>query len=55
MAETICYLIENPDVCLKMGQDGKNEVNNILWDEAAEKIRKVYTSTLSEYLESISL
>jgi glycogen synthase len=55
MAETICYLIENPDVSLKMGQDGKNEVNNILWDEAAEKIRKVYTSTLSEYLESISL
>ena len=52
MAETINYLIENPDICQKMGQDGKQEVNFILWDEAAEKIRKVYSSVLSEYLSA---
>lgn len=49
MSETINYLIENPDVCLKMGKDGKEEVNNILWDEAAEKIRAVYNSVLAEF------
>jgi len=52
MAETINYLIENPEICIKMGQDGRNEVNNILWDEAAEKIRKVYNSVIAEYLKS---
>lgn len=52
MSETINYLIENPELCQKMGQDGKNEVNFILWDEAADKIRKVYNSVLSEYLSA---
>ncbi|HOD18393.1 MAG TPA: glycosyltransferase [Candidatus Cloacimonadota bacterium] len=54
MADTICYLIEHPDVCKKMGEESKKEVNHILWDEAAEKIRKVYTSVLTEYLSSPS-
>lgn len=52
MAETINYLIENPELCKHMGLDGKKEVNNILWDEAAEKIRKVYNSVLSDYLST---
>jgi len=54
MAETINYLIENPEICQKIGQEGKQEVNHILWDEAAEKIRKVYSSVLSEYLSATS-
>jgi len=54
MAETINYLIENPEICQKMGHEGKKEVNHILWDKAAEKIRKVYSSVLSEYLSVTS-
>lgn len=50
MADTINYLIENPETCIQMGKDGMKEVNHILWDEAAEKIRKVYSSLLKEYL-----
>lgn len=52
MAETINYLIENPDKCKKMGIDGMHEVNHIHWAEAAEKIRKIYSSTLSEFIKS---
>jgi hypothetical protein len=29
-----------------------NEVNLILWDEAAEKIRQVYVNVLKEYLSA---
>jgi glycosyltransferase involved in cell wall biosynthesis len=50
MADTINYLIENPELCVKMGHDGMKEVNLILWDEAAEKIRQVYVNVLKEYL-----
>jgi len=52
MADTINYLIENPEACIKMGIDGMKEVNLILWDEAAEKIRLVYSSTITEYLRN---
>jgi len=54
MAETICYLINNPDVCNKMGINSKEEVNHILWDEAANKIRNVYANVISEYLSGNS-
>lgn len=49
MADTICYLIDNPEACKKIGIDGQQEVNLILWDEAAEKIKAVYTSMFIEY------
>ena len=52
MADTICYLLDNPEICNKIGLDGKNEVHKIMWDEAAEKIRNVYKSVLAEYLTS---
>lgn len=52
MAETINYLIENPDVCIKIGQEGRDEVNNILWDQAAQKIRESYATVLKEFLLS---
>ncbi|HNU54658.1 MAG TPA: glycosyltransferase [Candidatus Syntrophosphaera sp.] len=54
MANTVNHLIENPDKCSKMGMDGMREVNQIHWKEAAEKIRLVYSSTLSEYIKSNS-
>lgn len=54
MAETINHLIENPEKCRKMGTDGMHEVNQIHWNEAAEKIRKIYSSTLSEYIKASS-
>jgi glycogen synthase len=55
MVDTISYLIENPIECKKMGQNGKDEVNRILWDEAAEKIRLIYNNVLSEYLSAMSV
>lgn len=48
--ETINHLIENPDKCVKIGIDGMHEVNRIQWDEAAEKIRLLYSNTLAEYI-----
>jgi glycogen(starch) synthase len=54
MTDTITYLIENPEICQKIGLDGKREVNSILWDEAAEKIVKIYYSVLQEHLNTIN-
>ncbi|HOA29556.1 MAG TPA: glycosyltransferase [Candidatus Cloacimonadota bacterium] len=48
--ETINHLIENPEKCVKIGIDGMHEVNRIQWDEAAEKIRLLYSNTLAEYI-----
>ncbi|MDD3536491.1 MAG: glycosyltransferase family 4 protein [Candidatus Cloacimonetes bacterium] len=48
--ETINHLIENPDKCIKMGIDGMHEVNLIQWDEAAAKLRQLYSATLSEHI-----
>lgn len=50
MADTINHLIENPEACIKMGLDGKNEVNRIQWQESAELIRKHYSALLAQYL-----
>lgn len=52
MADTINHLIENPEKCHKIGIDGMREVNQIHWNEAAEKIRKIYSSTLAEYIKN---
>lgn len=52
MADTVNYLIEHPDKCQKMGLDGMHEVNKIHWNEAAEKIRVVYSEMLSEFIKS---
>jgi len=49
MADTINHLIENPQICKKMGIDGMREVNRIHWTEAAEKIRKIYSQELAEF------
>lgn len=48
--ETINHLIENPDKCVKMGIEGMHEVDAIQWDEAAEKIRLLYSATLADYI-----
>ncbi|HNZ32844.1 MAG TPA: glycosyltransferase family 4 protein [Candidatus Cloacimonas sp.] len=50
-AETINHLIENPEECRKIGIEGMKEVQRIQWDEAAEKIRQLYATTLSEFSE----
>ncbi|MDZ4121587.1 MAG: glycosyltransferase, partial [Candidatus Cloacimonadaceae bacterium] len=51
MADTINHLIENPDVCDRIGKEGTLEVNRIEWDEAAHKIRLVYASVVSEFMK----
>ena len=48
--ETINHLIENPEKSMKMGIDGMHEVNRIQWDDAAIKIRQLYSTTLAEYI-----
>jgi glycosyltransferase involved in cell wall biosynthesis len=53
-ADTINHLIENPDKRKKMGIEGMHEVNRIQWDEAAEKIRHLYSTTLAEYIRRLS-
>jgi glycosyltransferase involved in cell wall biosynthesis len=50
--ETINHLIEHQDYRAKMGIEGMREVNKIQWDEAAEKIRQIYTSTLADYIRN---
>lgn len=52
MAATINHLIENPEERLKMGLEGMQEVNKIHWNKAAEEIRNVYSSVLSQYIKS---
>ncbi len=52
MADTINHLIENPDVCQRIGIEGMLEVNRIQWDEAAEKIRQLYASVASEFIKT---
>ncbi|GAB1366318.1 glycosyltransferase family 4 protein [Candidatus Cloacimonadaceae bacterium] len=49
-AETINHLIENREKCAKIGIEGMSEVHRIQWDEAAEKIRHLYSSTLAEFI-----
>jgi glycosyltransferase involved in cell wall biosynthesis len=48
--ETINHLIENPDYRTKMGIEGMREVNQIQWEEAALKIRELYSSILAAYI-----
>lgn len=45
--ETISHLIENPEKCAKLGYDGMKEVHLIQWDDAAEKLKKVYEEKCS--------
>lgn len=49
-ADTINHLIENPEKCRKIGLDGMHEVNRIQWDEAAEKIRHLYSTMLADFI-----
>lgn len=50
--ETINHLIEHPEYCAKIGIEGMREVNKIQWEEAAEKIRQLYSSTLAAYIRN---
>lgn len=52
MADTINHLIENPEICKSIGEEGMLEVNRIQWEEAAEKIRNLYATTISTYIKN---
>lgn len=52
MADTINELIENPERRITMGYRGMKEVNQIHWTEAADKIRKVYSEVLAQFLKN---
>jgi hypothetical protein len=49
MSETICYLIENPEVSREIGYQGMLEVEQIRWDKAAQEIREVYREFTEEH------
>ncbi len=49
-ADTINHLIEYPEKCRKIGMDGMHEVHRIQWDEAAEKIRHLYSTMLADFI-----
>jgi len=51
MADTINHLIENPERCSKVGLEGMREVNKIHWNEAADKIRGIYSHVLAEFIK----
>lgn len=42
MAEVVCDLLDNPDKRRALAQAGRREVRDILWIEAADKIRTTY-------------
>ncbi len=46
MVEKISYLIENPVECVEMGYSGMLEVRQIQWDNAAEKLKKIYKTQI---------
>ncbi len=48
MADTICYLIENPDFCKELGEKGRIEVEKIVWDDSAKHIASVYEKALNQ-------
>ncbi len=52
MVETICYLIENPEIRTDIGYKGMLEVAQIRWDRAAEQIREVYEERLQNISDS---
>ncbi len=51
MANTINHLIEHPEQCVKVGIEGMHEVNKIHWNEAAEKIREIYSAVLAAFIK----
>jgi|SRR5690554_676068 len=53
MVETICYLIENPDISKEIGHKGMLEVTQIRWDRAAQQIKEVYEERLQDHSESV--
>ncbi len=46
MTETICYLIENPEIREELGLKGMLEVEKIHWDTAAQRIKEVYHESI---------
>ena len=42
MADVVCELLDNPDKRWSLAQAGQQEVRDILWIEAADKIRTTY-------------
>ena len=46
LAESINFLIENPEERKELGLKGKREVEKIAWDSAALKIEEIYRRLL---------
>lgn len=42
LSKVISYLLENKDICIKMGKNGKEKAMSYSWDFIAEKTKKVY-------------
>jgi glycosyltransferase involved in cell wall biosynthesis len=42
MTRIVNHLISNPDECKRVGEEGRDEVNRIGWDEVAETLKGYY-------------
>lgn len=48
LADAIIYLLENEDVRVKMGRNGRKKVENYSWEKIAEETEKVYLNVIGE-------
>lgn len=52
MADAICRLLNDLELAQKLAIEGKLEVEQLVWKNAASKIRDIYTALLSESLKN---
>jgi glycosyltransferase involved in cell wall biosynthesis len=48
MADAVNAIIRNPAMYKKPSRIGREEVNNIRWEDAGEKVIKIYNSLLGK-------
>lgn len=46
LADAIIYLLENEDIRVKMGKNGRKKVKDYSWDKVAEKTENIYLSLI---------
>ncbi len=49
MAETLNYLIENPQECERIGKLGAEEVKEIQWDRSAEQVKAIFEDVIANH------
>jgi glycosyltransferase involved in cell wall biosynthesis len=47
MADAIYAIVEYPSIYETLSREGRNEVNQITWDKAGLKVRKIYDAVVN--------